>query len=105
MDPNVPTAMRRAVSSAILNAKLDTLVSVLSAGNRAQMDSAMTAHSVPSLMHMDEEVDMLFGMKDNATMTILLLVVNNGEPCIILDADLTSTTLLAAFARQTALQV
>lgn len=75
----------------------------LSAGNTALMGSVMMVPSAISLTLMDAELDTQFGMKTNVTVKILNSAAKSGEPFGTLNAERTSTMLLAVFAHQIAL--
>jgi hypothetical protein len=75
------------------------------AGNTALMDSVMMVPSAISLTHMDVELDTQFGMKTNVTVKILISAAKSGEPFGTLNAEQTSTMLLAVSVHQIALLV
>ena len=62
----------------------------------------MTAFSAERLVVTDVELDMKFGMKRNVIMNILMLVVKSGEPFGTLNAQKTSTMMVAAPAHEIA---
>ena len=83
-------------------AKLASTELDLSAGNTVPMDSVMMVLSVISLMPTDVELDTQFGMKTNVIVKIQISVAKSGEPFGTLNADQTSTMLLAVSAHPTA---
>jgi hypothetical protein len=74
----------------------------LSAGNTVPMDSVMMVLSAISLMPTDVELDTQFGMKISAIVKIQISVAKSGEQFGTLNAEQTSTMLLAVSAHQIA---
>ena len=94
-------AFNKTVSSAILNAMMDTLVLVQSAGKAAQTPSEMMALSATSPTHTAEVLVMLSGLKMTAIM-ITLKDVRSGDLCGTQSVTTTSTMSHAVSAHLTA---
>lgn len=84
-------------SFVILNAKLDMLGLDQSVGKIVRQDSEMMEPFVLNLHHMEEELAMLFGARENV-IEITHKDVKCGEPCTTLDVDQDSAQLDAAYA-------
>ena len=101
----VPLIRKRTEPFATPGVERASMVSGLSAGNIALPVSVTTAPSVSSLSLTAVVLDIPCGVRALATMTTRMLVAaRSGASSGTLSADPTSTTLLAAFAHQTALQ-
>jgi hypothetical protein len=97
--------MKKMVPSAIPGAERAFMELAPSAGNTVSLASVMMALSVLSLKLMAVVSAMPSGMKINVSEKILILAARNGVLSGIPSAELTSTTLLAAFVHLIALLV